>query len=310
MSRRTPCSSPWLQIRRPGFVILQTPNAAALHKRLALLRGRNPVEAPRTSLENPGHLHEYTLSELRDQVNAGGLTIDWLRVENYFGTGAGRICTGPWVAGPRHVASRSDCLRSRWPLALVLILCLGAALVLALTRSTSGPGRAPAFGADLGAVFQTHDPPAVINRALTSAQDAGLGLGRVAALWELTEPAPPRAGRHHYDWRYDDDIAQQLTDHGFRWLAILAFAPGWASVAPGVLHAAPRGTADYAAYAAAVARRYRGLNRRLRDLERGEHSRFLAPLARPRGLCPAIRRSPEGDPPRRSRGTCADRRSG
>jgi hypothetical protein len=76
------------QLRRPGFIILQTPNAAALHKRLALLLGRNPVEAPRVSQENPGHFHEYTVRELRDQVIAGGLTIDWLRAENYFGSGA------------------------------------------------------------------------------------------------------------------------------------------------------------------------------------------------------------------------------
>jgi SAM-dependent methyltransferase len=77
------------QVRPPGFILLQTPNAAALHKRLALLRGDNPVEAPRLSRENPGHLHEYTLAELRDQVAASGLTIDWLRAENYFGSGTG-----------------------------------------------------------------------------------------------------------------------------------------------------------------------------------------------------------------------------
>lgn len=76
------------QVRYPGFILLQTPNAAALHKRLALLRGHNPVEAPRLSRENPGHLHEYTLAELRDQVAASGLAIEWLRAENYFGSGA------------------------------------------------------------------------------------------------------------------------------------------------------------------------------------------------------------------------------
>jgi hypothetical protein len=73
-------------LRRPGFIVIQTPNAAALHKRLALLMGRNPVQAPRVCQENPGHFHEYTLRELREQVTAGGLTIDWLRIENYFGS--------------------------------------------------------------------------------------------------------------------------------------------------------------------------------------------------------------------------------
>lgn len=95
------------QLRRPGFVVLQTPNAAALHKRLTLLVGRNPIEAPRTCQENPGHLHEYTLRELRQQVVAGGLSIDWLRSENYFGSGGaaglyratGRLLPATWRHG-------------------------------------------------------------------------------------------------------------------------------------------------------------------------------------------------------------------
>jgi hypothetical protein len=71
-----------------GFILLQTPNGAALHKRLALLMGRSPVPPPRACPENPGHLHEYTLAELRDQVKAGGLAVRWCRTENYFGSGA------------------------------------------------------------------------------------------------------------------------------------------------------------------------------------------------------------------------------
>lgn len=93
--------------RRPGFIVLQTPNAAALHKRLALLRGHNPVETPRLSRENPGHLHEYTLAELRTEVQAAGLTVEWLRAENYFGSGAlaglyrvaGRLLPATWCHG-------------------------------------------------------------------------------------------------------------------------------------------------------------------------------------------------------------------
>jgi hypothetical protein len=71
-----------------GFILLQTPNGAALHKRLTMLLGRNPAPPPRACRENPGHLHEYTLAELRDQVRAGGLAIRWCRTENYFGSGA------------------------------------------------------------------------------------------------------------------------------------------------------------------------------------------------------------------------------
>ena len=134
-----------------------------------------------------------------------------------------------------------------------------AALAYVLTRGGGGPLRSSEFGADMGVLFQKHHPVAVVNRALAGAAGAGLGVARVAPLWELTEPAPPQRGRPRYDWRYDDYIAKQLAGHGFHWLAVLAFAPPWASVQPRVLHAAPRDTRAYAAYAAAVAQRYHGL---------------------------------------------------
>jgi hypothetical protein len=168
-------------------------------------------------------------------------------------------------------------VRSRWGLALLLVVVLAAALSYALTRGGGGPGRSPgpgqppgaggapgsarspAFGADMGVIFQDRYPPVAVDRALRTAARAGLGLARVAPLWELTEPGAPQGSHHRYDWRYDDFIARELSGHGFRWLAVLGFAPGWASVQPAVLHAAPRQPAQYAAYAAAVARRYHGL---------------------------------------------------
>jgi hypothetical protein len=73
----------WL--RAPGHVLVQTPNGAALHKRIRLLLGRSPVEPPRETSGNPGHFHEYTLAELRDQVAAAGLMIERLEVANHFG---------------------------------------------------------------------------------------------------------------------------------------------------------------------------------------------------------------------------------
>ena len=47
-----------------GALILQTPNAASLPKRLKLLAGRNPYELIRPDGGNPGHFREYTLREL------------------------------------------------------------------------------------------------------------------------------------------------------------------------------------------------------------------------------------------------------
>jgi hypothetical protein len=48
-----------------GLLIVQTPNAAALGKRIKLVMGRNPYEMIRTDISDPGHYREYTISELR-----------------------------------------------------------------------------------------------------------------------------------------------------------------------------------------------------------------------------------------------------
>jgi Methyltransferase domain len=48
-----------------GFLVLQTPNAAAVTKRIKLLLGRNPYEMIRADSSDPGHYREYTIAELR-----------------------------------------------------------------------------------------------------------------------------------------------------------------------------------------------------------------------------------------------------
>jgi SAM-dependent methyltransferase len=78
----------WL--RDDGVLILQTPNAVALHKRLRMLAGRNPYEPIRTSKTNPGHFHEYTVPELVDAAGEAGLAPDRWTTANYFG-GSGRV---------------------------------------------------------------------------------------------------------------------------------------------------------------------------------------------------------------------------
>lgn len=75
----------WL--REDGVLILQTPNAVALHKRLRMLAGRNPYEPIRPSTTNPGHFHEYTVAELVDAARAAGLAPEAWTTANYFGTG-------------------------------------------------------------------------------------------------------------------------------------------------------------------------------------------------------------------------------
>jgi hypothetical protein len=62
-------------LEQGGVLVLQTPNAASLGKRLKLLAGRNPYEMIRTDPGNPGHFREYTLSELRALARTTGFEI-------------------------------------------------------------------------------------------------------------------------------------------------------------------------------------------------------------------------------------------
>jgi SAM-dependent methyltransferase len=74
----------WL--RPGGALVIQTPNAVALHKRIRMAAGRNPIEPIREDGSNPGHFHEYTLDELRDAAGSAGLAVVGVRTANYFGT--------------------------------------------------------------------------------------------------------------------------------------------------------------------------------------------------------------------------------
>ncbi len=67
-----------------GVVLLQTPNAASLPKRLKLLAGRNPYELIRPDAGNPGHFREYTLGELQGYVEQTGFRIIEIARRFYF----------------------------------------------------------------------------------------------------------------------------------------------------------------------------------------------------------------------------------
>lgn len=69
-------------LRPGGHLIIQTPNAAALNKRLVLLTGRNPFERVRTDLFNPGHFRELTKAELAEvSIGAGFDIVDHRCIE-------------------------------------------------------------------------------------------------------------------------------------------------------------------------------------------------------------------------------------
>jgi SAM-dependent methyltransferase len=73
----------WL--RPGGVLVVQTPNAVALHKRLRMLVGISPFEPIRVARENPGHVHEYTVPELDEAARRAGLHPAGAISANYFG---------------------------------------------------------------------------------------------------------------------------------------------------------------------------------------------------------------------------------
>ncbi|MCW5977790.1 MAG: class I SAM-dependent methyltransferase [Bryobacteraceae bacterium] len=76
------CLASWL--RTGGYLLLQTPNAASLTKRVMLLLGRQPYEMIRESSLNPGHFREYTVAELKSLATDAGLEAVHVSVQNYF----------------------------------------------------------------------------------------------------------------------------------------------------------------------------------------------------------------------------------
>lgn len=75
-------------LRPKGHLILQTPNATALPKRLRMLLGRNPYDPIREDSMNPGHFHEFAVDELLAAVKEAGLEVERWLVENYFDHGS------------------------------------------------------------------------------------------------------------------------------------------------------------------------------------------------------------------------------
>ncbi len=67
-----------------GHLVIQTPNAASITKRIRLLIGKNPYEMIRADPQNPGHYREYTAAELRELVRGLGFVVDRVETASYF----------------------------------------------------------------------------------------------------------------------------------------------------------------------------------------------------------------------------------
>jgi len=112
------------------------------------------------------------------------------------------------------------------------------------------------YGVNVQQVFS--GPSSSWEPDLSAMQSGGLQVARIDARWQNVEPNPPSGGTHSYDWSMYDGIVQGLAQHGLRWLPIVAYSTSWSGVNPGDTQSAvaPSHIPDFAAYAAALARRY------------------------------------------------------
>jgi hypothetical protein len=67
-----------------GSLIVQTPNAASLRKRVKLALGINPFERIRVDPSNPGHFREYTAGELAGILSQTGFVVKTSWRQFYF----------------------------------------------------------------------------------------------------------------------------------------------------------------------------------------------------------------------------------
>lgn len=70
-------------LREGGYLVLQTPNATAIGKRLKMVAGIHPFERIRKG-NDPGHFREYTKNELLDYSKKAGFKVIMHQYKNYF----------------------------------------------------------------------------------------------------------------------------------------------------------------------------------------------------------------------------------
>lgn len=94
-----------------GWLVLQTPNAASLPKRLKLLAGRNPYERIRVDRRDPGHFREYTVRELGALLEDAGFQVEACHAAYYFDARHGRHGPDgrpqPWMGLAKNLVYRA-----------------------------------------------------------------------------------------------------------------------------------------------------------------------------------------------------------
>jgi hypothetical protein len=138
---------------------------------------------------------------------------------------------------------------------------LGALALAALTLLAAAPGAGAAGGEHAvnaqtllrggsGGTFPKESWPLFLGQAT----EAGVQAARFEALWNWAEAKRPEGAGHTYEWARQDEVVTALARAGMRWKVVLAFLPAWAYGPGGGF--APEYHDDFAAFAAAVVRRY------------------------------------------------------
>jgi SAM-dependent methyltransferase len=98
-----------------GLLVVQTPNAVALHQRVKMLIGRNPYTLINPDHTDPLHFREYTERELRAFAKQTGFAVLSARLSAYFDYGRsrknataahrllGRVVYTAYQFSPRHL---------------------------------------------------------------------------------------------------------------------------------------------------------------------------------------------------------------
>ena len=80
-----------------GLLLVTTPNACGITRRLKLLWGSNPFERIRYYSRNPGHFREYTRGEMIEMGEKAGLEVRECRTINFYKQ---RLAVVDWLKTP------------------------------------------------------------------------------------------------------------------------------------------------------------------------------------------------------------------
>ena len=71
-------------LKTGGHLVIGTPNAVSLDRRVGVMKGYNPYERIRVTLNNPGHFREYTATELLNYACSTGFEVESTTLSDFY----------------------------------------------------------------------------------------------------------------------------------------------------------------------------------------------------------------------------------